>query len=156
MKNEENDLIEKENANLFGDKKDEFTVTELSVEKYEHFEAFYPHPDIFEGLSKVDQSFPREVMDMAKANSEAEIRKVDAEIRKTDAEIRKMDEENKLDHRNVTQEGIGQVFIFILTLILIGVSVFLALEGHELLAIAPFLGGMIPIITAAIQSLKKK
>ena len=46
--------------------------------------------------------------------------------------------------------------MFILALVLIGVSVFLVLKGYGLIAIVPFLGGISPIITTVINNLTKK
>jgi len=152
MSNEEKNLIEK-NDSLKGE--DVKHIQDIAIEYEEQYEGFVPHPSILEGLKRSDPTFPERVVSMAESLSNAEIRKIDAEIRKMDAETRKIDADSKLEGKVVAQEGLGLIFIFTLALILIGASILLVFKGHEMLAIVPFFGGMAPIITAAIQNLRK-
>ena len=108
-----------------------------------------PDAETFYRLQQIDPSFPGTIIKMAVQSS-------DAEIRKIDAEIKRKEEKSKLKERKLKLEARGQLFIFILALILIGVSVFLVLKGYGLIAIVPFLGGISPIITTVINNLAKK
>jgi uncharacterized membrane protein len=126
--------------NPLEEKNESLTVYEQEVSI--QYAGPVPHPLIFEGLKKVDPSFSERVMKMAEANN--------------DAEIRIKEQKSKRKQQKIGLEARGQLFIFILALILIGVSVFLVLKGYGLIAIVPFLGGISPIITTVINNLMKK
>ena len=146
MKNEEEDFERVKSDALMAEGSGGVVVAEAS---YLHFEGAIPPPEYLKGYGELNPSLPMEIVNMAKASN-------DAEIRRADAEVRKMDEESKLEHRRVTQGTVEIVLIFMLTLSLVGASVALVLLGHEMFAIATLVGGLIPVITAAIQNLRKK
>ena len=93
----------------------------------ERYESFIPHPDIIKGLGEVDPTFPERVMKMTEDNNRNEI---------------------ILERR-------GQIFIFILVLVLIGAGIVFAIRGYIELAIPAFIVGAAHIITTAIQNLRK-
>jgi uncharacterized membrane protein len=93
-----------------------------------------PPASELEQLKAVDPSFPERVMCIAEAHAAADIRKKD---------------------RFSIAPIIGQIASLLISCFGFGISVLFAFKGIEAGAIAAIIGGISPIIIAALSNLKK-
>jgi uncharacterized membrane protein len=106
----------------------------IVVQTSELYQGPIPHPDILKKFGTIDPSYPERIMKMTEDNNRSEIR-----IRERDSML-----------------GLfGQVFSFALGLAGFGISALFAFRGLETGAIAAAIGGVAPIIVAAIGNLRK-
>jgi uncharacterized membrane protein len=94
-----------------------------------------PPASELEQLKRVDNSFPERVMCIAEAHAAADIRQKD---------------------RFSIIPIIGQVASFVISCLGFGISILFAFNGVEAGAIAAIIGGISPIIIAALSNFKKK
>ena len=100
----------------------------------EIFSGPLPLLDTLKGYGEVDPDYPERLMKMAEAHAAADVH------------------QKYKEPFNVT---LGQVFSFVLGFSGFGLSAFLALRGLGAGAIAVAIGGVAPIVVAAIGNLRK-
>jgi uncharacterized membrane protein len=100
----------------------------------ELYQGPIPHPDILKKFGTVDPSYPERIMKMTEDNNKIEIR---------------------MRERDSIMSFTGQIFSFALGLAGFGLSVVFVLKGLEAGAIAAAIGGVAPIIVAALGNLRK-
>ena len=100
----------------------------------EIFSGPLPPPDTLKGYEKVNPDYPERLMKMAEAHAAADVHQ---------------------KYREPFNVTLGQVFSFALGLSGFGLSAFLALRGLGAGAIAVAIGGVAPIVVAAIGNLRK-
>jgi len=100
----------------------------------EIFSGPLPPPDTLKGYSEVNPNYPERLMKMAEAHAAADVH------------------QKYKEPFNVT---LGQIFSFLLGLSGFGLSAFLAIRGLGAGAIAVAIGGVAPIVVAAIGNLRK-
>jgi hypothetical protein len=88
-----------------------------------------------ERLKSVDPSFPERVMRLAEAHAAADVRQKD---------------------RFSMAPIVGQITSSLICCMGFGIGVFFALQGTESGAITAIIGGISPIVIAALSNLKKK
>jgi uncharacterized membrane protein len=93
-----------------------------------------PSPDILAGYKELKPDLPDIIIQWAENYNHMNIRKID---------------------RESASLGRGQVFSFLLGLTGFGISALFAFKGLEAGAIAAAIGGVAPIIVAAIGNLRK-
>lgn len=111
---------------------------EFSRSKQELYAGPIPHPSIMRGFQEIDPSFPERIISMTE--------------KITDAQIKAMETSTKA---NLVQPIIGQIATLLIVLSGIGAAVFFVMKGVSSAAVVSILGGISPIIAAALQSLKK-
>jgi uncharacterized membrane protein len=109
--------------------------------RQEYFSGPLPPPAELKGYMDIDPGYPDRLMKLAESHSEATI-------------LLKR-EEAYLKHQEAASMGRGQVFSFALGLTGFGISALFAFKGLEAGAIAAAIGGVAPIIVAAIGNLRK-
>jgi len=100
----------------------------------EIFSGPLPSPDMLKGYREISPDYPERLMKMAEAHAAADVHK------------------KYKEPFNIT---LGQFFSFALGLSGFGLSALLALNGLEAGAIAVALGGIAPIIVAALGNLRR-
>ena len=100
----------------------------------EIFSGPLPPPDTLKGYREISPDYPERLMKMAEAYAAADVHK---------------------KYKEPFNISVGQIFSFILGLSGFGLSALLALKGLETGAVAAALGGIAPIIVAAIGNLRK-
>jgi uncharacterized membrane protein len=93
-----------------------------------------PPPQVLAGFRELMPDLPERIVKMAEIETEADVRRID---------------------RESSSIGRGQVFSFVLGMAGFGLAAVFALKGMETGAIAAALGGVAPIIVAAIGNLRK-
>lgn len=93
-----------------------------------------PPPQVLAGFKELMPDLPERIVKMAEIETEADVRRID---------------------RESSSIGRGQVFSFILGMTGFGLAAVFALKGMETGAIAAAIGGIAPIIVAAIGNLRK-
>jgi uncharacterized membrane protein len=105
-----------------------------AVQTRELYQGPIPHPDILKKFGTVDPSYPERIMNMAEEN-------------------------NKNTNTNRTRDSVagllGMVFSFALGLAGFGVAAIFGFKGIEAGAIASVIGGVAPIVVAALGNLRK-
>ena len=105
-----------------------------ALQTSELYQGPIPHPDILKKFGTVDPSYPERIMKMTEDNNQLEIR-----IRERDSMLGLL----------------GQIFSFTLGLTGFGLSAFFAMKNLETGAVAAAIGGIAPIIIAALGNLRK-
>ncbi|MDR3341993.1 MAG: hypothetical protein LBT14_04250 [Treponema sp.] len=105
-----------------------------AIQTHEIYQGSLPHPDILKKLGEIDPSYPERIMKMTEDNNRAEI-------------INK--------NRESISGILGQILSFALGCVGFGLSALFAFKGLETGAIAAAIGGIAPIIVAAIGNLRK-
>jgi uncharacterized membrane protein len=98
------------------------------------FSGPIPPPDTLKGYREIDPGYPERLMKMAEAHSAADVYQ---------------------KYKESFTVTLGQVFSFALGLTGFGLSALFALNGLEAGAIAAAIGGIAPIIVAAMGNLRK-
>jgi len=107
--------------------KEQPSLSLQSIQTREIYQGPIPHPEILKKFGEVHPSYPERILKMAEDTNAAAIK-----------------------------TGVrGQVFSFILGLSGFGVAALLAFNGLEGGAIAAAIGGVAPIIVAALGNLRK-
>jgi uncharacterized membrane protein len=104
------------------------------MSQQELFSGPLPPPESLKGYSEINADYPERIMRMAEAHSAADVH------------------QKYKESFNIT---LGQVFSFALGCIGFGLSALFVLKGLEAGAIAAAIGGVAPIIVAAIGNLRK-
>jgi uncharacterized membrane protein len=107
----------------------------IAAQKHEVFLGPIPSPSILGDYRKLDPSYPDRIIRMAEQHAEADV---------------------LLKNREASAIGRGQVFSFILGIIGFGTAIFLAVKKLEAGAIAAAIGGIAPIIIAALANFQQK
>jgi uncharacterized membrane protein len=98
-----------------------------------------PPASELQGLKNIDASFPERVMQLAEKHAAAEIRKKD-----------------RFSLVNLIVPIAGQIVSFLICCIGFGIGVLFAFKGIEAGSITAIIGGITPIIIAALSTLKRK
>jgi uncharacterized membrane protein len=109
------------------------------VETQEMYSGPIPHPDILKKFGDIDPSFPERIMKMTEDNNKADV-------------IMR----NRFSLAGLAVPLAGQIFSFFISCIGFGVAIVLGLKGIEAGAITATIGGIAPIIIAALTNLKSK
>jgi uncharacterized membrane protein len=109
------------------------------VETQEMYAGPIPHPDTLKKFGNIDSSFPERIMRMTEDNNKADII------------IR-----NRFSLAGLVVPLVGQIFSFLISCIGFGVAIVFGLKGIEMGAIAATIGGIAPIVIAALTNLKSK
>jgi uncharacterized membrane protein len=110
-----------------------------SFEKEEVYSGPVPSPEYLQAFGLVDPSFPERIMKMTEENNRAEVTM-----------------KNRFSLVNMIVPIIGQAASFLISCIGFGTAIFLAMRGIEGPAIAATIGGIAPIVIAALANLKAK
>lgn len=98
-----------------------------------------PHPDVLKGFSEIDKTFPERIIKMAEKHNEANVT-----------------QKNRSSWAAAYIPLIGQIFTFLLGISGFLFGALLALKGSTGSSIASIIGGLSPILIAAISNLRKK
>jgi uncharacterized membrane protein len=113
------------------------------VQTIEKHELLYwgplPHPEILRQFGSVDQSYPERIMKMAEENNKAENTM-----------------KNRYSLSTLISPIIGQIMSFLISCLGFGTAIFFAVSGVETAAIAATIGGIAPIVIAALSNFHKK
>jgi uncharacterized membrane protein len=107
----------------------------LTVQAQQIFSGPIPPPAVLRQYGEIGPDLPERIMKMAEAHAAADVK-------------RKLKESSAI--------GNGQIFSFALGLVGFGVCTLLALRGIEAGAITAAIGGIIPIVVAALSNLKSR
>lgn len=107
------------------------------------YQGDVPHPEILDGLGKVNPTFPERVFAIAEEASKERVRASQAS---TENARMLVESENKFKSR-------GQMLTFTLFVLILGVTVFLAIIGMTGPAIAACLGGFATLGVSAINGI---
>ena len=97
-----------------------------------------PHPETLRQFGEVDPSFPERLMKMTEENNRADVT-----------------EKDRMSLVSLAVPVIGQIGSFLISAMGFGTAIFFGLKGIEGGAIAAALGGIAPIVIAALANLKK-
>jgi uncharacterized membrane protein len=122
---------------LSKDRKPDNAVTVDTVEHViiRQYNGPIPPASELQGLQSIEPSFPERVMRIAEKHADADIRKKD---------------------RFSIAPIIGQIASFLIACMGFGIGVIFAFKGIETGAVTAIIGGIAPIIIAALSNLKKK
>jgi uncharacterized membrane protein len=98
-----------------------------------------PHPDILKKFGDIDSSFPERIMRMTEDNNKADVTM-----------------RNRFSFTALLVPLLGQIFSFAISCIGFGVAIVFGLKGIEVGAITATIGGIAPIVIAALTSLKSR
>jgi uncharacterized membrane protein len=101
----------------------------------EIFTGPLPHPEVLRGYLSINTGYPERIFKMAEAHNAADVR---------------------MKNKESTSIILGQVFSFFLGCIGFGTSIFLAIRGLQAGAITAAIGGVAPVIIAALSNFRKK
>lgn len=121
-------------------------VQQLKVQQVQFYQGSVPHPDIIQGLKNIDPSYSDIVMRIAKEAADERVR---ASKAVTDNAKSLLEGERAFKTR-------GQILTFILFVLVLSVTVFLAYIGMAGAAIAACLGGFATIGVSAINGMNGK
>lgn len=111
---------------------------EITHAKQELYAGPLPHPSTMKGFQEIDPSFPERIMAMTEKITDAEIKAMESNTR-----------------ANFILPAIGQAATLLIALSGIGAAVFFVMKGVSSAAIVSILGGLSPIIIAALENLRK-
>jgi uncharacterized membrane protein len=109
------------------------------IEAQEVYSGPIPHPDFLKKFGDIDPSFPERIMKMAEDNNKADITM-----------------RNRFSLSGLISPLLGQIFSFLISGIGFGAAILFGLRGIETGAIAATIGGIAPIIIAALANMKTK
>ncbi|MDR2587907.1 MAG: hypothetical protein LBC67_00625 [Spirochaetales bacterium] len=109
-----------------------------TVESHEVYSGPIPSPEDLQAFGRIDSSFPERIMKMTEANNNADVTT-----------------KNRFSLVNLIVPVIGQAASFVISCIGFGSAVFLAIRGVEGAAITAAIGGIAPIVIAALANFKK-
>jgi uncharacterized membrane protein len=109
------------------------------IETQELYSGPIPHPDFLKKFGDVDPSFPERIMKMAEDNNKA------------DVVMR-----NRFSRAGLIAPLLGQIFSFLISCIGFTTAILFGLKGIEAGAITATIGGIAPIIIAALTNIKTK
>jgi uncharacterized membrane protein len=98
-----------------------------------------PPASELQGLKNIDDSFPERVMQLAEKHAAADVRRKD-----------------RFSLVNLIVPIVGQITSFLISCMGFGIGVLFTFKGIEAGAIAAIIGGIAPIIIAALSNLRKK
>jgi uncharacterized membrane protein len=125
MRKQEKSLVPPQNNNV---------ELQALLARQEFFSGPLPPPEALKAYGEIDPGYPERLMKMAEAHAAADVHK------------------KYKEPFNIT---LGQVLSFTLGITGFGLSALFALKGLETGAIAAAIGGVAPIIIAAIGNLRK-
>jgi uncharacterized membrane protein len=96
-----------------------------------------PHPDLVKKFGDIDSSFPERLMRMAEDNNKADITT-----------------RNRFSLAGLAVPLLGQIFSFLISCIGFGVAILFGIKGIEIGAVAAAIGGIAPVVIAALANLK--
>ena len=115
----------------------------VRVQQVQFYQGDVPHPEILRSLGEVNPSFPERVFAIAEAAAAERVRASQAS---TENARNLVESEKAFKSR-------GQILTFILFVLVLGVTVFLALLGMAGPAIATCLGGFATLGISAINGI---
>jgi|TergutMp193P3_1026864.scaffolds.fasta_scaffold127029_3 uncharacterized membrane protein len=108
------------------------------VETQELYSGPIPHPEFLKRFGDIDPSFPERIMKMTEDNNNADV-------------IMK----NRMSLVSLVVPVIGQIASFLISCIGFGTAILFAMKGIEIGAITAAIGGVAPIIMAALVNIQK-
>lgn len=115
-------------------------------QRIQFYQGDVPHPEILAGLKEIDPSFPERIFKIAEAAAAERIRASKANT----------DNAREIVEKQYSFKARGQVLTFVLFLLILGVTLFLAYLGMSGAAIATCLGGFATIALSAINGINGK
>jgi uncharacterized membrane protein len=109
------------------------------VETQEIYSGPIPHPDTLKKFGDIDPAFPERIMRMTEDNNKAEVTM-----------------RNRFSLASLVVPLLGQVFSFAISCIGFGVAIVFGLKGIEVGAVTATIGGIAPIVIAALTNLKSR
>jgi uncharacterized membrane protein len=109
------------------------------VETQKLYSGPIPHPDTLKKFGDIDASFPERLMRMTEDNNRADVTM-----------------RNRFSLASLVAPILGQVFSFLISCIGFGVAIVFGLKGIEAGVITATIGGIAPIVIAALTDLKSK
>jgi uncharacterized membrane protein len=109
------------------------------IERRELYSGPIPPPDLLKKFGDIDPSFPERLMRMTEDNNKA------------DVVMR-----NRFSLTGLVVPILGQIFSFLISCIGFSVAVLFGLKGIEIGAITAAIGGIAPVVVAALANLKSK
>jgi uncharacterized membrane protein len=105
------------------------------IETQELYSGPIPHPDFLKKFGDIDPSFPERIMKMTEDNNKADV---------------------TMKNRFSLAPLLGQMFSFLISCIGFGTAILFGLKGIQAGAITATIGGIAPIIIAALANIKTK
>jgi uncharacterized membrane protein len=109
------------------------------IETHELYSGPIPHPDFLKKFGDIDPSFPERIMRMTEDNNKADVTMRD-----------------RFSLTGIVVPILGQIFSFLISCIGFGAAILLGLKGIEAGAITATIGGIAPIVIAALTNLRSR
>jgi uncharacterized membrane protein len=109
------------------------------VETQEMYAGPIPNPDTLKKFGDIDPSFPERIMRMTEDNNKADVTM-----------------RNRFSFTSLLVPLLGQIFSFAISCIGFGVAIVFGLKGIEVGAVTATIGGIAPIVIAALTNLKSR